>query len=80
MIAHDYKMQVRLLRKLATEIHGVDLSGHDVGDVVDLPPAKAKWLVIEGWAIGEERGAGAPTVVAFRRATDPGHTHDDEEV
>ena len=66
------------MRKLAPEIDGVD-SGHDVGDVVDLPAATAKLLVAEGGVIREDRGAGFPTVVAFRRATDPGHTHDDEE-
>jgi hypothetical protein len=71
-------MRVRLMRKLATEIDGVDLSGHDVGDVVDLPAATAKMLVAEGGVIREDRGAGTPTVVAFRRATDPGHTHDEE--
>lgn len=66
------------MRKLATDIDGVDFSGHDVGDVVDLPAAAAQLLVAEGGVIREDRGAGAPTVVAFKRATDPGHTHDEE--
>ena len=71
-------MRVLLMRKLAAEIDGVDLSGYDVGDVVELPATNATLVIAEGWAIREDRGAGAPTVVAFRRATDPGHTHDEE--
>ena len=71
-------MRIRLLKKLATEIDGVDLSDHDVDDVIDLPARQAKLLLAEGWAIREHRVKGTPTVVAFRRASDPGHTHDEE--
>ena len=71
-------MRVRLLKKLADEIDGVDLSAHDVGDVVNLPAVQGKLLLAEGWAIREHRRPTPPTVVAFRRATDPGHIHDEE--
>jgi hypothetical protein len=71
-------MRIRLLKKLAAEIDGVDLSAHGVGDVINLPAEQAKLLLAEGWAIREHRVRRAPTVVAFRRTTDPGRIHDEE--
>jgi len=48
-------VKVRLTRKLAPCVDGIDLSSHEVGDVFDLPPEQA-WLVIaENWAIPERR-------------------------
>jgi hypothetical protein len=43
-------MQVRLTRKLADVIDGVDLSRHEVGDVFDVPAVEAQLLIAEGWA------------------------------
>jgi hypothetical protein len=43
-------MQVRLLRKLANVIDGVDLTCHEVGESFDLPAAEARLLIAEGWA------------------------------
>jgi hypothetical protein len=43
-------MHITLLRKLADIIDGIDLSGHVVGDVIDLPHEHADLLVAEGWA------------------------------
>jgi hypothetical protein len=43
-------MQVRLTRKLAETIDGIDLSSHEVGDVFDLPAAEAQLLLAEEWA------------------------------
>jgi hypothetical protein len=43
-------MQVKLTRKLAETIDGVDLSSHGVGDVFDLPATEAQLLIAEGWA------------------------------
>lgn len=70
-------MRVRLLRKLAEEIDGVDLSHNQVGDVIDLPLHKGLMLIAEGWAIYERRS----TVLPFqarakfgRRADDPKRT------
>jgi hypothetical protein len=48
-------VRIRLTRKLANEIDGVDLSGHNVGDVIDLSSADAKLLVAEEWAVMERR-------------------------
>ena len=44
------KVQVRLLRKFAEMIDGVDLSRNVVGQTLRLVPAEARLLVAEGWA------------------------------
>jgi len=46
-------MRVRLTRKLAECIDGVDLAGHTVGDVLDLMDRDALCLLAEGWAVPE---------------------------
>src|SRR5262245_33926085 len=44
-------MRIRLVRKLADAIDGVDISAHSVGDVIDLPADEARLLMAEGWAV-----------------------------
>lgn len=44
-------MRVRLTRKLAECIDGVDLSSHRVGDVLALSRREAELLIAEGWAL-----------------------------
>jgi hypothetical protein len=70
-------VRVRLLRKFAPEIDGVDLSHNDVGEIVELPLPKAQLLIAEGWAVAERRNPGPLRVVAFRRESDPGHSRDE---
>jgi hypothetical protein len=48
-------MRVRLIRKLAEVIDGVDLSAHNPGDLLDLPESHGRLLVAEHWAIPERR-------------------------
>jgi hypothetical protein len=48
-------MAVRLTRKLADVIDGVDLSAFSVGDVLHLPWRGAWILIAEGWAEMIER-------------------------
>jgi hypothetical protein len=43
-------LRVRLVRKFAECLNGVDLSTHRVGDCLDLSPKDARMLVAEGWA------------------------------
>jgi len=43
-------MRVRLTKKLARELDGVDVSSAHIGDVVDLPDRAAMLLIAEGWA------------------------------
>jgi hypothetical protein len=44
-------MRVRLIKKFAEKIDGVDLSGRSVGDLLNLKPRDAKLLIAEQWAI-----------------------------
>jgi len=48
-------MRVRLTRKLAEQIDGVDLSRHNIGDCFDLPESEGRLLVAEEWAFLERR-------------------------
>ena len=64
-------MQIRLTRKLASCLDGIDLSDVREGDVVELPRREAELLIAERWALpfrgparGEVRGKFAPTVRA----------------
>ena len=43
-------MQVRLIKKFAYFLNGVDLRALRVGECVDLPAATARMMVLEGWA------------------------------
>jgi hypothetical protein len=44
-------MRVRLTRKLAECIDGVDLSRSRTGDILDLSPQQARLLISEQWAV-----------------------------
>jgi hypothetical protein len=46
-------MKVRLIRKLANCLDGIDVKDHKVGDLLDLAPADGVILVAEGWAVPE---------------------------
>jgi hypothetical protein len=52
-------MRVRLTRKLAERVDGVDLSAHSVGDVMDVSPNEAWLLIAEQWAVPDESHAAA---------------------
>lgn len=43
-------VRIRLIRKLAEALNGVDLSKVRVGDCFDLPATHASVLMAEGWA------------------------------
>jgi hypothetical protein len=46
--------QVRLIRKLANVINGIDLTNVKLGDSVCLSSADARLLIAEGWATPDE--------------------------
>jgi hypothetical protein len=46
-------MRVRLTRKLADSIDGVNLADRRVDDVFDLPEIAARLLLAEGWAVSD---------------------------
>src|SRR5687768_16755760 len=62
-------MKVRLTRKYAEHIDGIDLEGRKPGDLLDLSPRDARLIVAEKWAIHERRKTLA-TSEANRRRTD----------
>jgi hypothetical protein len=62
-------MQIRLTRKLAESIDGVDLSHDEVGKVIDVPLHDAQMLIAEGW--------GSPAETAADRARRPRKRADD---
>ena len=41
---------VRLIRKLALSMNGIDVSGVNVGDVIELDDARATMMIDYGWA------------------------------
>lgn len=46
----EIPLRIRLTRKLALRLNGLDLSGINVGDVIFLPEPDAAMLLREGWA------------------------------
>jgi hypothetical protein len=50
-------VRVRLIRKFADRINGLDISASGAGDLLDLPASEARMLILEGWATA----AKAPT-------------------
>jgi hypothetical protein len=52
--------KVRLTRKLAQMINGIDLSSVDTGDQLELSPREAEILIAEGWAAPVAEANDAP--------------------
>jgi hypothetical protein len=50
-------MQVRLTRKLADRLDGVDVSAYNSGDVLDITRREAELLIAEGWAMPLDSGS-----------------------
>ena len=65
-------MRVRLVRKLAELIDGVDLRGHEVDEVFDVSPKDARLLMAEEWAIAERRSADLPHKTERRSSSHDG--------
>jgi hypothetical protein len=64
-------MRVRLTRKLADLIDGVDLRGHQVDEVLDISAKDARLLMAEDWAIVERRTADRPHSTERRSSSHP---------
>ena len=55
------RTRIRLTRKLAECLNGIDLSHYSVGDVLTVPRREAEVLITEGWAsAGKEVPAPIP--------------------
>ena len=46
----ELRLRIRLTRKLADSLDGVDLSAFKVGDCIELSPRIGRTLILEGWA------------------------------
>jgi hypothetical protein len=55
-------MKIRLTRKFADLINGIDLSKAHTGETLDLSPRDAQMLMAEGWA--EVAGGDQPRATA----------------
>ena len=42
-------VRIRLLRKLALLMNGIDVSRLSVGDIMELPDSAAEMMIAEGW-------------------------------
>jgi len=63
-------MLVRLVRKLADNLDGIDVSGRKEGDVLDLPAGRAALLVAEHWAVPVRERRKASTINERSHAAD----------
>jgi hypothetical protein len=48
---HSGQVTVRLTRKLADVLNGIDLSAAAVGDILEVPLTQGQLLIAEGWAV-----------------------------
>jgi hypothetical protein len=73
-------MKVRLIRKLADQLDGVNVSDRHVGDVLDLKPEEARALIAEGWATADERrrSSSRPTFGDRRHVRSPSLDADED--
>jgi hypothetical protein len=55
------RVKVRLTRKFANILNGIDLSHVRAGEDVELEAREAQMLIAEGWANAPDRGADRPT-------------------
>lgn len=65
-------MRVRLVRKFANALNGIDLSKVSVGDVINLLPHQAAMLVAEGWAVDAPDRDGRTLGASSRERADIG--------
>jgi hypothetical protein len=56
--SHKMRMRVRLIRKYANVLNGIDLTKIRIGDTVELTSYQAELLVREGWAVKITRKSG----------------------
>ena len=68
-------MQIWLTHKFAEAIDGIDLSGHRVGDLIEVSPRDGWTLIAEGWAVQVVQSLVRRTALMagpFSRATSDG--------
>ena len=63
-------MKVRLTKKLADQLDGINVTDRREGDILDLSPREATMLVEERWALPERRERSARDTGQRCRADD----------
>ena len=74
--SENTRVKVRLVRKYARAINGIDLSTHNVGDVMDLTAEQGRLLVAEGWAVNVEEPRSRSIRERLNRAADKRRSRD----
>jgi hypothetical protein len=54
-------MRVRIVRKLADRVDGIDLTNCDVGEVIELPDPDGRLIIAEEWGVFARRQADVGT-------------------
>jgi hypothetical protein len=57
---------IRLIRKRAEQLDGIDMSAHCAGDVLEVPRYEAELLIAEAWVVADELQSGAVPAVSSR--------------
>ena len=70
------RVRVRLIRKYANVLNGIDLTTIRIGDTVELTSYQAEMLVREGWAVKVTRKSGR--VFDFQADTQSGRTESND--
>jgi hypothetical protein len=63
-------MRVRIVRKLADRVDGIDLTNHGVGEVIELPEMDGRLIVAERWGEFARREADLEDDSAAARSLD----------
>lgn len=65
----DHPMRVKLVRKFANVLNGIDLTEVSVGDVLNVRPHQAAMLVAEGWAEEAPQPPGRVLTIQSKKRT-----------
>lgn len=71
---------MRLTKKYAENIDGVDLADRAVGEMLDLPAEKARLLLAETWATPDRRSEIRSSPPAPRRRADDRQPDGDDDL
>ena len=67
-LACHVMVRIRLTRKLAARLNGIDVTNQRVGDIMQLPDRAAAMLIAEGWAeaVAEPVPSPAPLTIPIK--------------
>jgi hypothetical protein len=65
--------RIRLTKKLAAALNGIDISALQVGDVIELSDSAARMMIAEGWAEAEAAPARSSLVPPIPHTVTPRH-------